>query len=115
MFLRTTTALMLLAFTSYAAAGCDIAGTWKHADKAAWLNIDTLNSIITVEKHEVAPQAAGLTVIKDLAEDSTGHNLWSGRMYDAAKEDYIVVGLTSKDCKTLLVSDQGNEILRLLR
>ncbi|WP_240223895.1 hypothetical protein [Rheinheimera hassiensis] len=91
----------------------DISGIWKHADKPAWLNVDMQTGVVTVQRHDNAPGAAGLTVIKDL---SAAPPIWNGKMYAAEQGDYVAVSLELKDNQTLIVIDaDAAEILRLTR
>ncbi|GAB2914657.1 hypothetical protein [Rheinheimera gaetbuli] len=95
------------------AQAADISGIWKHADKPAWLNVNIQTGVVTVQRHDTAPGAIGLTVIKDL---SAAPPIWHGNMYAAEQGDYIAVSLQLKGHQTLIVVDENAvEILRLTR
>ncbi|SEH88188.1 hypothetical protein SAMN05660691_01925 [Rheinheimera pacifica] len=104
--------LIALVF-AFSAQAADISGTWKHTDKPAWLSVNTQTGVVTVQRHDKAPDAVGLTVIKDL---SAKPPIWHGKMYAAEQGDYIAVSLELKDNQTLIVVDaNAAEILRLTR
>lgn len=101
---------LVFVFNTFAA---DISGIWKHADKPAWLSVNMQTGVVTVQRHDNAPGAVGLTVIKDL---SAKPPIWIGKMYAAEQGDYIAVSLELKDDQTLIVVDtDAGEILRLTR
>ena len=101
---------LVFVFNTFAA---DISGIWKHADKPAWLNVNMQTGLVTVQRHDNAPGAVGLTVIKDL---SAAEPIWNGKMYAAEQGDYVAVSLELKDNQTLIVVDTyAVEILRLTR
>lgn len=101
---------LVFVFNTFAA---DISGIWKLADKPAWLSVNTQTGVVTVQRHDNAPDAVGLTVIKDL---SAKPPIWHGKMYVADQGDYIAVSLELKDNQTLIVIDaDATEILRLTR
>jgi drug/metabolite transporter superfamily protein YnfA len=101
---------LVFVFNTFAA---DISGIWKHADKPAWLNVNMQTGVVTVQRHDNAPGAVGLTVIKEL---SAAAPIWHGKMYAAEQGDYIAVSLELKDNQTLIVVDSDVvEILRLIR
>ena len=104
--------LLALVFV-FSIQAADISGIWKHTDKPAWLNVNMQTGLVTVQRHDNAPGAAGLTVIKDL---SAAAPIWHGKMYAAEQGDYIAVSLTLEDNQTLIVVDSDAvEILRLIR
>ncbi|MDP2713427.1 DUF2147 domain-containing protein [Rheinheimera sp.] len=104
--------LLALVFV-FSTMAADISGVWKHADKPAWLNVNMQTGVVTVQRHDNAPGAVGLTVIKDL---SASPPIWSGKMYAAEQGDYVAVSLELKDDQTLIVVDaDAVEILRLTR
>ena len=104
---------LLALFFVFSIQAADISGIWKHADKPAWLNVNMQTGLVTVQRHDNAPGAAGLTVIKDL---SAAAPIWNGKMYAAEQGDYIAVSLELKDNQTLIVVDaDAVEILRLTR
>ena len=104
--------LIALAF-AFNAQATDITGIWKHTDKPAWLNVNMQTGVVTVQRHDNAPGAVGLTVIKNLSEKPP---IWHGKMYAAEQGDYIEVSLELKDSQTLVVVDaNAAEILRLTR
>lgn len=91
----------------------DISGIWRHADKPAWLNVNIQTGVVTVQRHDNAPGAVGLTVIKELR---AAPPIWHGKMYAADQGDYIAVSLELKDNQTLVVvGDNAAEILKLTR
>lgn len=101
---------LVFVFNTFAA---DISGIWKHADKPAWLNVNMQTGLVTVQRHDNAPGAVGLTVIKDL---SAAAPIWHGKMYAAEQGDYIAVSLELKDNQTLVVvGENAAEILKLTR
>lgn len=110
--LALTLKLLALVFV-FSTQAADISGIWKHTDKPAWLNVDMQTGVITVQRHNDAPGAEGLTIIKDLR---AAPPIWHGKMYAAEQDDYIAVSLQLKDNQTLIVVDTDSvEILRLIR
>ena len=104
---------LLALFFVFSIQAADISGIWKHADKPAWLNVNMQTGLVTVQRHDNAPGAVGLTVIKDL---SAAEPIWNGKMYAAEQGDYVAVSLQLKDNQTLIVVDaDAVEILRLTR
>ena len=104
--------IIALAFI-FSTQAADISGIWKHTDKPAWLNVNIQTGTITVHRHDNAPGATGLTVIKEL---SAKPPIWNGKMYDAEQGDYVLVTLKLKDNQTLIVVDEDTtELLRLTR
>ncbi|GLX78373.1 hypothetical protein tinsulaeT_17130 [Thalassotalea insulae] len=114
-FVKTFTLLLLLCSANTFAQSCEINGSWKHSQKPASLLIDISKQQITVERHQLNPDTAGLTVIQELQTDKTKENLWSGKMYAATSDSFIPVKITALNCHTLVVTENMKEILRLLR
>lgn len=109
----TITLKILVLICAFSVQAADISGIWKHADKQAWLNVNMQTGVVTVQRHDNAPGAVGLTVIKDL---SAAAPIWNGKMYAAEQGDYVAVSLELKDNQTLVVADaDAVEILRLTR
>jgi hypothetical protein len=88
---------------------CEISGTWKHADKNAWLEVNLTTKTINVKSHLDNPKANGLTVIKNLKPN------WSGQMYNASTDGYVPVKLAFNSCEQLRVTNNGVNILTLNR
>jgi len=88
---------------------CEISGTWKHADKNAWLEVDLITKTVNVKSHLDNPKANGLTVIKNLKPK------WSGEMYNGSTGGYVSVKLAFNGCEQLKVTDNGVNILTLNR
>ncbi|NQZ83240.1 MAG: hypothetical protein HRT52_19725 [Colwellia sp.] len=102
--------LVTLSFSCFAQdTHCEISGTWKHADKNAWLEVDLSTKTVNVKSHLDNPQANGLTVIKNLKPK------WSGEMYNASTGGYVSVRLAFNGCEQLNVTDNGVNILTLNR
>ena len=97
------------------ATRCEISGSWRHADKPASLLIDLKQQLLTVQQHEQAPQAVGLTVIRQLQPDPKNNASWYGQMYDGDSQDYVPVMISAQNCKSLAVSNKGKVVLRLTR
>jgi hypothetical protein len=103
-------ALVISSSSSFAQnTKCEISGTWKHADKNAWLEINLTTKTVNVKSHLDNPKANGLTVIKNLKPN------WSGQMYNASTGGYVPVRLTFNSCEQLKVTDNGVNILTLNR
>ncbi|MCC2616866.1 hypothetical protein LJ739_11490 [Aestuariibacter halophilus] len=101
---------LLISSGSYAQqAPCELSGTWKHADKNAWLEVDLAAKTVFVKSHLDNPDAEGLTVIQNLKP------AWSGDMYNASTGDFVPVQLTFHGCDQLSVTDNGVAIVTLLR
>lgn len=104
------TALMVFSSSSFAQdTKCEISGTWKHADKNAWLEINITTKTVKVKSHLDNPEANGLTVIKNLKPG------WSGQMYNASTGGYVLVQLDFNSCEQLNVTNKGVNILTLNR
>ncbi|UJX27890.1 hypothetical protein L3Q70_18355 (plasmid) [Pseudoalteromonas sp. CF6-2] len=104
--------LVTLPIASFAdTSGCNISGTWKHADKNAWLELDLSSKTIKVKEHEDNPKANGYTVIKDI-KLITELN-YSGYMYHAANDNYVAVELVHNNCKEIVVLYNKDKILTL--
>jgi hypothetical protein len=104
------TALTIYSSSSFAQdTHCEISGTWKHADKNAWLEINLTTKTVNVKSHLDNPKANGLTVIKNLKPN------WSGQMYNASTGGFVPVQLAFNSCEQLKVTDNGVNILTLNR
>jgi len=104
------TALVISSSSSFAQdTQCEISGTWKHADKNAWLEINLTTKTVNVKSHLDNPKANGLTVIKNLKPN------WTGQMYNASTGGYVPVLLSFNSCEQLWVTDNGVNILTLNR
>ena len=104
------TVLAISSFSCFAQdTHCEISGTWKHADKNAWLDVDLTTKTVSVKSHLDNPKANGLTVIKNLKPK------WSGEMFNGSTGGYVVVKLTFNGCGQLKVTDNGINILTLNR
>jgi hypothetical protein len=101
--------------TSSFSQSCKISGTWKHADKPAWLNISIQEAEIIVKRHENYPQVEGSTLIKTLQTDPANPESWIGAMYSGEQDSHVPVQIKHSECNTLRVFHHGKEVLRLFR
>ena len=90
--------------------------------KPAWLEIKFKSGIssVSVMRHDNNLKAAGLNVIKEIKSNLNQPSQWIGKMYSAAKNDYVDVMLILINPTTLAVYEssdlnKSNEILRLTR
>ena len=111
--------ILVLTFIPHVAfaqtSSCEIKGTWKHADKNAWLDVDLNSQTVKVMSHLDNPKANGLIVIKSLTQASGEKSKWLGQMYDASIDGFVPVKLAFNGCREVNVSNNGTNILTLTR
>jgi hypothetical protein len=106
--------LIISIFATEVKAGCDISGIWDHSAKPAKLFVDLSKAEISVHSHDNNSKAIGLVVLKSI-EANKASSSWSAKMYSAAEDSFVNVQIKSKSCNQLMVSFEGEEILKLLR
>lgn len=97
------------------AKSCDINGVWKHADKEAWLEINTTMKNIVVKNHQKNPSAEGLTVVKHLLKKPQTLNTWQGKIYDASTDSFVEIEIKTNKCEVLTINHNKLELFQLLR
>lgn len=111
--------ILVLTFIPHVAfaqsTSCVINGTWKHADKNAWLDVDLNTQTVKVTSHLDNPKANGLIVIKSLTQASGGKSKWLGKMYDASIDGFVPVKLALNGCSEVNISNNGTNILTLIK
>ncbi len=106
--------LVASTFSALAKGDCDISGIWNHSAKPAKLLIDLNKAEATVYSHDNNTKAVGLVVLKAITPTANS-SLWEAQMYSAAENSFVDVHITSKACKQLAVSFDGDEVLELVR
>jgi len=103
-----------LIFSIEAKGKCDISGLWNHSAKPATLFVDLSKAEISVHSHDNNSKVIGLVVLKNI-EVNRASSTWAAKMYSAAEDSFVGVQISSASCNQLIVSFNGEEVLRLLR
>jgi hypothetical protein len=105
----------LVVFALKARAVNEINGIWKHADKEAWIKIDSASGIASVYIHHHA-NTAGFIVIKDIKPNVELAVSWVGKMYAAASDSYVDIELSLQlPEEHIIVTHNSAEVLRLFK
>ena len=101
--------------------GTDIAGTWKHSEKPAWIDIvfEAGRGTATILRHGENPEAEGLELLREIESLQGDRRRWRAAIYDGSSDRFVPVTLELDSSGDLIVSrSQGgrvDEVLRLRR
>ena len=113
-FVLFSSVLVVSTFIAEAKGDCDISGIWNHSAKPAKLLVDLSKGEVSVHSHDDNTKAIGLVVIKGIKPEPNSSS-WNAKMYSADDDSFVDVHITSKACKQLAVSFDGDEVLELVR
>ncbi len=99
-----------------------IAGTWKHANKTAWIKIGFREGTgyASILQHDTNSAAQGLMLIRNITTRPAVPSHWQGEMYAADTDDFrpAILALVSSGVLVISVQEDNGgqtEVLRLIR
>ena len=114
--------LSTLAITACSSTHPNIQGTWKHSEKPAWVEIvfDEQIGSAQISRHDENPDAAGESILEQIARNSSTSNTWFAKIYSAEENGYVDATLVLNEEDELIVRvtspEEGfTEVLRLMR
>jgi hypothetical protein len=92
----------------------DISGRWIHSTKPVIIQFNMESNEAFVFRHDEA-NSDGLNIIKNITQHKGTDSQWNGEMFDGYQGKYVNVNILKSNNELTVFTEDGTEVLKLLR